>query len=153
MLRDDLDRQIVALLAGNARLPYPAIAGQVGLSATAVKRRIDRLVADGTITAFTVALDPAALGATTEAFVEVYCGDRTSPDVIRECVSRHPEVVEAYTVTGDADALLHLVAADTRHLEAALERIRQEPEIQRTRSSLVLTRLLAREPGMGPSPV
>jgi DNA-binding Lrp family transcriptional regulator len=67
--------------------------------------------------------------------------------VIREAVSRHPEVVAAYTVTGDADALLHLVAEDTRHLEAALERIRQEPEIQRTRSALVLTRLLAREPG------
>ena len=53
MLRDDIDRQIIALLSENSRLPYPAIGAQVGLSAPAVKRRIDRLVDGGAITAFT----------------------------------------------------------------------------------------------------
>jgi DNA-binding Lrp family transcriptional regulator len=145
---DSLDRQIIDALRRDARTSFADVGDEVGLSASAVKRRVDRLRATGAIRGFTAVVDQAALGWTTEAFVEVYCGDRTSPEVLRTCVSRHPEVVAAYTVTGDADALLHLVAADTRHLEAALERIRQEPEIQRTRSSLVLTRLLAREPGM-----
>jgi DNA-binding Lrp family transcriptional regulator len=145
---DGLDRSIIDALRRDARASFADVGGMVGLSASAVKRRVDRLRSTGAIRGFTAVVDPAALGWTTEAFVEVYCGDRTSPEVIRECVARHPEVVAAYTVTGDADALLHLVAEDTRHLEAALERIRQEPEIQRTRSSLVLTRLLAREPGI-----
>jgi DNA-binding Lrp family transcriptional regulator len=145
---DGLDRSIIDALRRDARTSFADVGAKVGLSASAVKRRVDRLRATGAIRGFTAVVDQAALGWTTEAFVEVYCGDRTSPTVIRDCVARHPEVVAAYTVTGDADALLHLVAADTRHLEAALERIRQEPEIQRTRSSLVLTRLLARDPSI-----
>jgi len=145
---DGLDRSIIDALRRDARASFADVGGVVGLSASAVKRRVDRLRSTGAIRGFTAVVDPAALGWTTEAFVEVYCGNRTSPEVIRDCVARHPEVVAAYTVTGDADALLHLVAEDTRHLEAALERIRQEPEIQRTRSSLVLTRLLARDPGI-----
>ncbi|ACU76795.1 transcriptional regulator, AsnC family [Catenulispora acidiphila DSM 44928] len=143
---DSLDRAIIDVLRRDARASFADVGAEVGLSASAVKRRVDRLRADGAIRGFSVIVDQTALGWTTEAFVEVYCGDRTSPDVIRECVSRHPEVVAAYTITGDADALLHLVAENMRHLEEALERIRREPEIQRTRSALVLTRLLARDP-------
>ena len=143
---DDLDRAIIDVLRRDARASFAEVGAEVGLSASAVKRRVDRLRADGAIRGFSVIVDQTALGWTTEAFVEVYCGDRTSPDVIRACVSQHPEVVSAYTITGDADALLHLVAEDTRHMEEALERIRREQEIQRTRSALVLTRLLARDP-------
>jgi DNA-binding Lrp family transcriptional regulator len=56
----------------------------------------------------------------------------------------HPEVVAAYTITGDADALLHLRVADAAHLEDALERIRAEPMVTQTRSVVVLSRLLDR---------
>ena len=144
MLRDDVDRQIVALLSDNARLPYPAIAERVGLSAPAVKRRIDRLVADGTITAFTVAVDPAALGATTEAFVELFCAGRTNPAQLRDLAESHPAVVAAYTVTGSADALFHLRCASTQDLEATLEHIRASDVVERTNSVIVLSRLITR---------
>ena len=144
MLRDDIDRQIIALLSENSRLPYPAIGARVGLSAPAVKRRIDRLVDDGAITAFTVHVDPAALGATTQAFVEVFCRGRTSPEQIRRLALGHPAVVAAYTVTGDADALLHLRCADNRELEQALEHIRADETVERTTSVIVLSPLMAR---------
>src|SRR5579871_6074560 len=144
MLRDDVDRRIIALLAENARSPYPAIAAEVGLSAPAVKRRIDRLVADGTIAAFTVTVDPEAMGTTTEAFVEVFCAGRTSPGQLRELAAGHPAVVAAYTVTGSADALLHLRCTDTRDLEATLEHIRAADIVERTDSVIVLSRLVTR---------
>ena len=144
MLRDDIDRQIIALLSENSRLPYPAIGAQVGLSAPAVKRRIDRLVDGGAITAFTVTVDPAVVGATTQAFVEVFCRGRTSPEQIRQLALGHPAVVAAYTVTGDADALLHLQCADNRELEQALEHIRADEAVERTNSVIVLSRLMAR---------
>jgi len=144
VLRDAIDRQIVALLTDNARLPYPAIGERVGLSAPAVKRRIDRLRADGTIAAFTVSVDPAALGTTTEAFVEVFCRGRTSPMQIRELALGHPAVVAAYTVTGGADALFHLRCADNRALEETLEQIRASDEVERTNSVIVLSRLVTR---------
>jgi DNA-binding Lrp family transcriptional regulator len=144
MLRDDLDRQIVALLAANARLPYPAIGAEVGLSAPAVKRRIDRLVADGTITAFTVSLDPAAVGATIEAFIEVHCRGKISPGELRRMAAAQPAVTAAYTVTGDADALFHVECTDNHHLEETLEQIRAHRAVERTASVIVLSRLVSR---------
>lgn len=141
---DAVDRKIVAWLQRDGRASFSEIGATVGLSASAVKRRVDRLRQDGVITGFAAMTDPRALGWTTEAFVALFCEGRTEPDRIRTAVSKLPEVVAAYTVTGDHDALVHLRVRDTSHLEDALQRIRSEPIITNTRSLVVLTRLLQR---------
>lgn len=141
---DELDRTILALLQEDGRLSFAALGASVGLSASAVKRRVDRLRDSGVIDRFTVAVDPRVLGWTIEAFIEVFCAPRTPSHRIRDALARHPEVVSAFTVTGDADALLHLRIADAAHLEGALERIRAEPIVTQTRSVVVLSRLLDR---------
>jgi DNA-binding Lrp family transcriptional regulator len=143
---DELDQRIVALLVADARSSYADIGARVSLSAPAVKRRVDRLRAAGVIRGFTTVLDPAAVGWATEAFVELFCVGRTPPSQIGEAARRHPEVVGAYTVSGEADALVHLRAADISHLEQALERLRAEPFVTSTRSTIVLSRL-ADNPG------
>ena len=142
---DAIDQRIVGFLLRDARASYAEIGSDVGLSAPAVKRRVDRLRENGVIRGYAALVDPAAMGWATEAFVELYCSGRTSPEQIRQAMSRHPEVVAAYTVTGEADALLHLLAADTSHLESALERIRDESHVQQTKSVLVLSRLIDRQ--------
>jgi DNA-binding Lrp family transcriptional regulator len=139
---DDVDRRIIASLVEDARASYAEIGAVVSLSAPAVKRRIDRLRAAGVIQKFTAVIDPAALGWTTEAFVELFCTGRTTPTQITAAVRQHPEVVGAYTVSGEADALVHLRAADIGHLEQALERLRRESFITSTRSMIVLSRLV-----------
>ncbi|GAA4631411.1 Lrp/AsnC family transcriptional regulator [Actinoallomurus vinaceus] len=149
MRLDDLDRQIVACLLENARASFAQIGDQIGLSAPAVKRRVDRLRHDGVITGYAAVVDPSALGWTTEAFVELFCAGRTSPDEISASVRRHPEVVAAYTITGEANALIHLRARDIQALEEALERLRNEPNIVQTKTSIVLSRLIGR-PTDGP---
>lgn len=143
---DALDRQIVAQLQRNARASFAVVGARVGLSAPAVKRRVDRLLDRGVITGFTAVVDPEALGWGTEAFVELYCSGRTTAGQIAELARRHPEVSAAYTVTGEANALLRLRTADTGHLEEALERIRAEAAVVQTRSRVVLSRLVAGEP-------
>ena len=95
----------------------------------------------GVIRRFTAEIEPAALGWTIEAFVEVYCEGRVPPERMREMVSTIPEVAEAYTVTGEADGILRVRAADTTHFEKVLGIIRNHPGVARTRSSLVLSRL------------
>ena len=105
---------------------------------------MDRLRASGAITGFSARVDPAALGWTTEAYVELFCRGRTSPAEIAAAVSRYPEVIAACTVTGEADALLHIRAADVRHFEQVVERIGAEPFVVRTRSVIVLSRLVNR---------
>lgn len=149
---DELDRRIVAWLQRDGRASFREIGSEVGLSAPAVKRRVDRLREEGVITGFAALTDPRALGWTTEAFVALFCEGRTEPDRIRTAVAKHPEVVAAYTVTGDHDALVHLRVRDTSHLEDVLQRIRSEPIVTHTRSLVVLTRLLERADPLAPAP-
>jgi DNA-binding Lrp family transcriptional regulator len=146
---DDIDARIVAALVRDARASYAEIGKEVGLSAPAVKRRVDRLRAAGAITGFSARVDPAAMGWTTEAYVELFCGPRTSPKEIAAAIRRHPEVADACTVTGEADALVHIHAADVRHFEEVMERIHAEPFVVRTRSVIVLSRLVDRDPASG----
>jgi DNA-binding Lrp family transcriptional regulator len=54
------------------------------------------------------------------------------------------EVVGAVTVSGQADALVQMLASDVKRLERALERIREEPNVDHTRSVIVLSRLIDR---------
>ncbi|MEU8259737.1 Lrp/AsnC family transcriptional regulator [Micromonospora sp. NPDC048999] len=147
---DAIDQRIIALLVADARVSYADIGTRVSLSAPAVKRRVDRLRSSGVIRGFTAIVDPAAVGWTTEAFVELFCAGRTTPAQIGVAVRRHPEVVGAYTVSGEADALVHLRAADISHLEEALERLRAESFVTSSRSTIVLSRLVE-SPGVGPS--
>jgi DNA-binding Lrp family transcriptional regulator len=139
---DGTDQRIIASLVADARTSYAEIGAVVSLSAPAVKRRVDRLRAAGVIRGYTAVIDPAAVGWTTEAFVELFCTGRTTPTQITLATRRHPEVVGAYTVSGEADALVHLRAADIAHLEQALERLRAEPFVTSTRSMIVLSRLV-----------
>jgi DNA-binding Lrp family transcriptional regulator len=153
MLRvDSIDQRIVSQLVANARSSYAEIGKEVGLSAPAVKRRVDRLLDRGVLRGFTAVVDPEALGWGTEAFVEVRYRGNVSPRQIRASLEPLPEVVAAYTVSGAADAIVHLRAADIHHLEDALERLRGVDMIDRTVSTVVLSTLLERTPAPEPRP-
>ena len=141
---DDIDRQVIGCLLDDARATFAEIGAVVSLSASAVKRRVDRLLATGALRGFTAVVDPAALGWTTEAYVELYCKGTVSPQELRRSLERVPEVVGACTVSGSADALVHMLASDVGHLEQALERIRDEHNVDHTESVIVLSRLIDR---------
>jgi DNA-binding Lrp family transcriptional regulator len=141
---DQIDRQIVALLRENARRSFQDIGARVSLSAPAVKRRVDRLERDGVLRSYAAVIDPAALGWPTHAVVSLVCEGRMSAAEVRAALAGHPEVVSAYTVAGEASAILHVRASDTAHLEQALERIRDAPGIIRTQTQVVLSTLFER---------
>lgn len=141
---DEIDRQIVALLQEDARSSYREIGTSVGLSAPAVKRRVDRLEADGVIRGYTALVDPEPGGAVTEAFIELFCRSGTSPAEVHEAVAGYGQVVAAYTITGEADALVRVRTRGIAELEEVLEGISAHPVTERTRSFVVLSRLLER---------
>jgi DNA-binding Lrp family transcriptional regulator len=141
---DDLDRLILTCLSENARASFHEVGTRVGLSAPAVKRRVDRLRSSGVIRGFTAVIDARAAGQSAEALVEIFCRGRTSPAQLRELAAQHPEARAAWTVSGEGDAMLHIQAADMSELERVLERIREHPSVERTRSVIVLNRLLDR---------
>lgn len=145
---DKIDQHIISCLMADARSSFREIGLTVGLSAPAVKRRVDRLQSDGIVTGFTARVDPSAVGWNTQAFVAVTYRGNVSPARIAQLLTPIPEVVAAFTVSGDSDVLVHLRAADMAHFEQALERIRAADGIARTESTIVLSTLLER-----PTPV
>jgi DNA-binding Lrp family transcriptional regulator len=149
---DEIDRKIVALLRQDARRSYQDIGGRVSLSAPAVKRRVDRLQQRGVIRGYSANIDPAAFGWDTHAFVELFCEGRMSGGEVSAAIADHPEVEAAYTIAGAPSAILHLRAADTGHLEEALERIRETPGVLRTQTQVVLSTLFERPVMNGSGP-
>jgi DNA-binding Lrp family transcriptional regulator len=116
----------------------------VHLTAPAVKRRVDRLERDGVIRGYTTVVDPRAFGWHAEAFVDLYCEGHMPGEAIKRAVEGEAGVVSAHTVAGEASALLHVMATDTRDLESALERIRATDGVTRTVTEVVLSTLFER---------
>src|SRR3954462_13019697 len=140
---DALDSKIVALLVEDARRPYGDIGRHVSLSAPAVKRRVDRLRASGALRGFTAVLDHAALGAGTEALVELFYAPGTLLDRVADSLRSHPEVVEAWSVTGDADAIARVRTADNAALERLIMDLQRDGHVVRTRSPGIVSPLVA----------
>jgi len=143
---DDTDRSILSLLVEDARRTYDDIGGHVSLSAPAVKRRIDRLRAGGVLVGFTTVVDYEALGWNTEALVELFWASGTGAvrEQFIESLKRQPGVVDAWVVTGEADAIAHVRTADRHGLEQLLLDLQRDGFVQRTRSSIVLRQLVSR---------
>lgn len=139
---DDLDHRIIDELRVDGRASFADLGLRVGLSASAVKRRVDRLVETGVIRGFGVRLDPSVDGQSIESYVELFCRGNVAPHELTRILSAIPNVVEALTVTGQADAIVRLRAATMPDLEVALERIRDAAQVDRTRSAIVLSQLV-----------
>ncbi len=139
---DATDRRIIALLLEDGRRTYDDIAGQVKLSAPSVKRRIDRLRASGALRGFTAVVDHSAMGWNTEALVELFYRPGTTLDEVGRTLADHPEVVEAWSVTGEADAVARVRTGDNSDLERLIIDLQRNGLVERTRSVIVLSRLV-----------
>src|SRR3989442_8689265 len=88
---DQIDRKIVAQLREDARRSFREVGVVVGLSAPAVKRRVDRLVERGIVTGTTAMIDAERLGWSTRAIVALFCDGRMTAAEVRAAVSSHPQ--------------------------------------------------------------
>jgi DNA-binding Lrp family transcriptional regulator len=139
---DATDRQILALLTEDGRRTYDDIARRVALSAPAVKRRVDRLRGRGALQGFTAVIDHSALGDHTEALIELFFAPGTLLEAVADTLRRYPEVVEAWSVTGEADAIARVRTHDNADLERLIMELQRDGLVQRTRSQVVLSRLV-----------
>jgi DNA-binding Lrp family transcriptional regulator len=146
---DDIDSAIIEVLLSDGRATYARIGGAVGLSVAATKRRIDRLLRDNVIRGFTAVVDPQVLGWTLEAQVQLFTNGTVPFPTMRRDLERLPEVIEASTVSGSADAVLRVVAADVVQLERVISRLRGLSYVQQTDTTMLLSLLLSR-PVAGP---
>jgi DNA-binding Lrp family transcriptional regulator len=141
---DAVDRKILSLLVEDGRRTYDDIASRVSLSAPSVKRRIDGLRTSGALEGFTAVVDHSAMGWNTEALVELFFQAGTTLDRVAATLREHPEVVEAWSVTGEADAIARVRTDDNAALERLIMDLQQNGLVIRTRSQVVMSRLVSR---------
>jgi Lrp/AsnC family transcriptional regulator, leucine-responsive regulatory protein len=141
---DALDRQILSLLVEDGRRTYDDIGRRVNLSAPSVKRRVDRLRASGALEGFTAVVDHGAMGWNTEALVQLFFRPGTQLDEVREILREQPEVVEAWSVTGDPDAIARVRTSDNAALERLIVDLQRNGLVVRTSSQVVMSRLVGR---------
>ncbi|NIM42037.1 MAG: AsnC family transcriptional regulator [Hydrogenophaga sp.] len=138
---DRIDLKILRLLQADGRLPNLKLAEAVGLSATAVLARTQRLQREGVIQGYEARLDPHKLGRGLLVFVEVLL-DRTTPNVFdqfRAAVQVHDEILECHMVAGGFDYLLKTRMADMAAYRAfAGQVLWQMPGVRETRTYAVM---------------
>jgi DNA-binding Lrp family transcriptional regulator len=140
---DDPDRQILSLLVQDGRRTYDDIGRRVSLSAPAVKRRVDRLRRQGALRGFTAVVDHAAFGDRTEALIELFFVSGTQLEQVAQILRGYPEVVEAWSVTGEADAIARVRTQDNGDLERLIMDLQRNGLVARTRSQIVLSQLIS----------
>lgn len=142
---DKLDRAILQRLQENGRETYEVIGEQVGLSASAVLRRVKRLEETGTIARYVALVRPQAVGLALSAYLTVRLEKNTEMhkrnpmDVFRAAVQTWPEVIECVSLTGEMDYVLRVMVRDMAHYSRfVLETLLKHPSVQDCKTSFVL---------------
>lgn len=141
---DDIDLRLLAALQQDAHMTAAVLSERLNLSASQISRRRQRLEDDGYIRHYTARLDPARLGLSVQAFVQVVLASH-GPDQAKafaRLVRTRPDIVGAWTMTGDADYLLRVYCADLAALNMLIhDVILPHDSVARVHSQIVMDQL------------
>jgi len=135
---DDTDRQLIALLRDNARMPVVALAKKLRVARATVQNRIARLEADGTIVGYTVRLKPEAEAHRIRAIMSISI-DGHHGDAVGRALRGHPNVVALHTTNGRWDLMAELRADTLEAFDKVLNTVRAIKSISNTETSILLS--------------
>ncbi|WP_029527467.1 Lrp/AsnC family transcriptional regulator [Polaromonas glacialis] len=145
---DKLDRQILRSLQSDGRATYDQLAAEVGLSPSAVLRRVKRLEETRVIDRYVALIKPESVGLGLTAYITVRLekhleSHKRSPmDLFRASVQTWPEVVECAALTGEMDYLLRVLVADMAHYSRfIMDTLLKHASVQDCKTSFVLDRV------------
>jgi Lrp/AsnC family transcriptional regulator, leucine-responsive regulatory protein len=141
---DAVDRKILGLLEGDARLTYGEIGKRVGLAASSVHDRVRKLEKSGVVKGYRAEIDLDKVGLPITAFVSLALRP-ASPNEIPAKISEFPLVESCYSVAGDNSYALIVRAPSTKALEELLDALRAKLEVV-TKSTIVLSTPFERRP-------
>jgi Lrp/AsnC family leucine-responsive transcriptional regulator len=138
---DELDRRLLAIVQENARLPAEKIGTAVGLSASAVQRRLTRLRDAGVIASEVAVVDPKMAGFPLTMIVDIEV-ERERPELLagfKRWISAEPAVQASWYVTGDSDFVLVVSARDVEEYDALMQRlVADNANVRRFRTRVAL---------------
>ena len=144
MMIDDFDREILARLQRDNRQTAEELADVVGLSPSAVHRRITKLREERVIVGDVAIVDPARVDRKMTFIVELMLEKVRAAEAtaIKRRLREAPEIQQCYNITGDADLLLIITARDVEDYEDISRRLfSSDPGIRRYRTSMVMDRV------------
>jgi DNA-binding Lrp family transcriptional regulator len=141
---DRFDRQLLNLVQQDSAQTAEQLAETVGLSPSAIQRRLKRLREQGVIVRDAAIVDPRAIGRPTFFVVSLEI-ERERPELLaqlREWLARRTEVQQAFYVTGETDFVIIVTARDTEAFDAMMSQLVEEnPNVRRFTTNVVLNLL------------
>ena len=140
---DRTDRKILSILQEDATMPVADIARKVGLSTTPCWRRIQKLEEDKVIERRVAVLNPGKVNVGVTVFVSIRTDKHNAEWLKRfsEVISKMPEVVGFYRMSGQIDYLLKVVVPDIAAYDAVYKRLVSDIEIEDVSSTFAMERI------------
>ena len=135
---DALDTRIIEILRDHGRISWRDLAEHVHLAPSSVAERVRRLEERGVITGYGARVDPAALGRSVRAVIDVSLVPGDEADAFEARVVEREEVVLAAYVTGSADYTMVVECVGADGLDAFVRWVRADGAVARTESKLML---------------
>ncbi|GAA1573077.1 Lrp/AsnC family transcriptional regulator [Actinomadura kijaniata] len=135
---EEIDRQIMALLAEDGRMSFTDLAKETGLSVSAVHQRVRRLQKRGAIRGFTALLDHGQIGLALTAFVSIKPTDPAAPDDAPDRLAHLSAIEACHSVAGEESYILKVRVGTPNELEELLQQIRAAANVA-TRTTVVLS--------------
>lgn len=144
MALDAMDRSLLAALQENAHVTAAELSARLNLSASQIGRRKQRLETEGYINTYRADVPAEKVGLMVQAFVQVVMATHTQENARNfvELTQSQPEIVGAWTLTGDADYLLRIFCADLGALNRLVQQVLlPHPAVSRLQSQIVMERV------------
>ncbi|MDR3127510.1 MAG: Lrp/AsnC ligand binding domain-containing protein [Tannerellaceae bacterium] len=146
---DELDRRILKLIIGNARMPFLEVARECNVSGAAIHQRIQRLTNMGVITGAEYTVDNMKVGYETCAYMGLYLQSPGQFPAVTEALSKIPEVVECHYTTGPYDLFIKIYARNNQHLLSIIHNKLQPLGLSRTESLISFKEAFKRQIPVG----
>ena len=135
---DEIDREIIAALAGEARLSFRDLGSQIHLSPNAAAERVRRLRLANVIRGFHTEIDHVRLGFALQAYIDIRLRTGTSAQDFEAVAMKLPGVVNAAILTGALDFRLRVACRNESELVQLIETLRSRAGAQETTSTVIL---------------
>lgn len=143
---DKIDRKILQLLVGNARMPFLEVARECGISGAAIHQRVKKLDEQGVIRGSRLEVEPRLLGYDVCAFVGIRMQEPALESAAIDHLREIPEVVGCHHITGKDNLLVKIYCKDHEHLMRTLsDKIRKIPGVVGTETNLSLAEAFSRQ--------
>lgn len=136
---DNIDKKILNLLKGNARISASEISNRVNLSIPAVSDRLKRLDASGIIEKYTIIINNKKLNRNLMVIMFVTLESPKYADNFVDAIQQQEDILECHYLAGDYDYALKIVTENTETLEKILNKIKGMAGIQKTKTTVILS--------------